>query len=118
MLIDNIRKYNNFLPDFLVFILYGVVGILIPYSMFSIDPTSPMLYIPFIGPITFILLGIITAFYNKNILHTIFASMIAVIPILLYFRFGTKVTIHTWEILYFVLYILSYCIVIKLKKKK
>lgn len=113
---EKLNKYKNYALDVLVFILYALVAILIPHLMFELDPTSPMAYGLFIAPITFIILGLVTPFYNKNMLHSFIASALAITPILIYFEVATKVDIYLWEIVYYVLFILSYCIMLKILK--
>jgi transcriptional regulator with XRE-family HTH domain len=63
---EKLNKYKIYGSNILVFILYSLVAILIPHLMFEADPTSPMVYCLFIAPITFIILGLVTPFYNKN----------------------------------------------------
>jgi len=113
---EKINKYKNYASNILVFIAYALVAILIPHFMFTIDPTSPMAYGLFIAPITFIILGLVTPFYNKNMLHSFIAAALAITPILIYFEVATKVVIYPWEIVYYVLFIISYCIMLKIQK--
>ena len=113
---EKINKYKNYASNIVVFISYVLVAILIPHFMFTIDPTSPMAYGLFIAPITFIILGLVTPFYNKNMLHSFIAAALAITPILIYFEVATKVVIYPWEIAYYVLFIISYCIMLKIQK--
>ena len=113
---EKINKYKNYASNILVFISYALVAILIPHFMFTIDPTSPMAYGLFIAPITFIILGLVTPFYNKNMLHSFIAAALAITPILIYFEVATKVVIYPWEIVYYVLFIISYCVMLKIQK--
>ena len=113
---DKINKYKNYMFNILVFIVYTLVAILIPHWMFTVDPTSPMAYCLFIAPITFIMLGLLTPFYNKNMVHSFIAAALAITPILIYFEAATKVVIYTWEIVYYVLFIISYCLMLKIQK--
>lgn len=113
---EKINKYKNYASNILVFISYALVAILIPHFMFTIDPTSPVAYGLFIAPITFIILGLVTPFYNKNMLHSFIAAALAITPILIYFEVATKVVIYPWEIVYYVLFIISYCIMLKIQK--
>lgn len=113
---EKLNKYKNYVSNVLVFILYALVAILIPHFMFTVDPTSPMAYALFIAPITFIILGLVTPFYNKNMIHSFIAAALAITPILIYFEVATKVVIYLWEIVYYVLFIISYCIMLKIQK--
>ena len=113
---EKLNKYKNYASNVLVFILYALVAILIPHWMFTTDPTSPMAYCLFIGPISVVILGLVTPFYNKNMLHSFIASALAITPILIYFEVATKVVIYPWEIVYYVLFIISYCIMLKIQK--
>ena len=113
---EKLNKYKTYLLNCLVFISYGLVAILIPHIMFFYDPTSPMAYCLFIGPISIAILGLITPFYNKNMLHSFIASALAITPILIYFEVATKVVIYPWEIVYYVLFIISYCVMLKIQK--
>ena len=110
------NRYKNYASNILVFVLYSLVAILIPHLMFESDPTSPMAYCLFIAPITFIILGLVTPFYNKNILHSFIASALAITPILIYFERETRVVMYNWEVVYYVLFIISYCIMLKVLK--
>ena len=113
---EKINKYKNYAANVLVFITYALVAILIPHWMFTVDPTSPMAYGLFIGPITFIILGLVTPIYNKNMLNSFIAGALAITPTLIYFEVATKVVIYPWEIVYYVLFIISYCIMLKIQK--
>lgn len=113
---EKLNKYKTYLLNCLVFISYGLVAILIPHIMFFYDPTSPMAYCLFIGPISIAILGLITPFYNKNMLHSFIASALAITPILIYFEVETKVVIYVWEIVYYILFIICYCIMLKVLK--
>ena len=75
---EKINKYKNYASNILVFISYALVAILIPHFMFTIDPTSPMAYGLFIAPITFIILGLVTPFYNKNMLLSFIAEQCSI----------------------------------------
>ncbi len=113
---EKLNKYKIYGANILVFILYSLVAILIPHLMFESDPTSPMAYCLFIAPITFIVLGLITPFYNKNMLHSFIASALSITPILIYFEVETKVVMYSWEIVYYILFIISYCIMLMILK--
>lgn len=113
---EKLNKYKNYASNVLVFILYALVAILIPHFMFTVDPTSPMAYCLFIGPISIIILGLVTPFYNKNMLYSFIAAALAITPILIYFEVATKVVVYPWEIVYYVFFIISYCIMLKIQK--
>ncbi len=113
---EKLNKYKSYASNILVFISYALIAILIPHWMFTVDPTSPMAYGLFIAPITFIILGLVTPFYNKNMLHSFIAAALAITPILIYFEVATKVVIYPWEIVYYVLFVISYCIMLKIQK--
>lgn len=113
---EKLNKYKNYASNVLVFVLYALVAILIPHFMFTVDPTSPMAYCLFIAPITFIILGLVTTFCNKNMLHSFIAAALAITPILIYFEVATKVVMYPWEIVYYVLFIISYCVMLKIQK--
>ena len=49
-------------------------------------------------------------------LHSFIASALAITPILIYFEVETKVVIYVWEIAYYILFIICYCIMIKVLK--
>ena len=113
---EKLNKYKIYGANILVFILYSLVAILIPHLMFESDPTSPMAYCLFIAPITFIILGLVTPFYNKNMLYSFIASALSITPILIYFDVETKVVMYSWEIVYYILFIISYCIMLMILK--
>ena len=113
---EKINRFKNYAANVLVFITYALVAILIPQLMFENDPTSPMFYILFIAPISFIILGLVTPFYNKNMLHSFIAAALAITPILIYYEVETKVVMYEWEIVYYILFILSYCMMLKVLK--
>ena len=113
---EKLNKYKIYGANILVFILYSLVAILIPHLMFESDPTSPMAYCLFIAPITFIILGLVTPFYNKNMLYSFIASALSITPILIYFEVETKVVMYSWEIVYYILFIISYCIMLMILK--
>ncbi|MGN1295893.1 MAG: helix-turn-helix transcriptional regulator [Bacilli bacterium] len=113
---DKLNKYKNYVSNILVFILYDLVGILIPYLIFLVDPTSVMLYCLFIAPITFIILGLSTPFYNKNVTNSFIAGALAIIPILIFFEAETQIVIYPWEILYYILFISFYFVMLMILK--
>ena len=118
---DKINKIKKYGSNVIVFILYNLVAILIPHLMFESDPTSPMAYCLFIGPVSFALLGIMTPLINKNMLHSFIASALAITPILIYYEVETRVVMYKWEIVYYLIFILSYCLMLiflKLNLKK
>ena len=102
---ERLNRYKNYASNVLVFISYALIAIVIPHVMFYFDPTSVIAYCFFIGTISFIILGLVTPFFNKNMLHSFIASALAITPILIYF-----------EILYYVLFVISYCLMLKLQK--
>ena len=111
-----LNKYKNYLFNILVFLSYSLIAILIPHLMFKSDPTSVMAYCLINGPISFVILGILTPLYNKQVLNTFIASALAITPILIYFEVATKVVIYHWEIVYYLLFIVSYCIMLCILK--
>ena len=113
---ERLNRYKNYASNVLVFISYALIAIVIPHVMFYFDPTSVIAYCFFIGTISFIILGLVTPFFNKNMLHSFIASALAITPILIYFEIATKVVIYPWEILYYVLFVISYCIMLKIQK--
>ena len=113
---EKLNKYRKYILNILVLISYALVAILIPHLMFVSDPTAVMAYCLFIGPISFVILGIITPLYNKQMLNTFIASALAITPILIFFEVTTKVVIYGCEIVYYLLFISSYCIMLKVLK--
>ena len=113
---ERLNRYKNYASNVLVFISYALIAIVIPHVMFYFDPTSVIAYCFFIGTISFIILGLVTPFFNKNMLHSFIASALAITPILIYFEIATKVVIYPWEILYYVLFVISYCLLLKIQK--
>ncbi|MCI5744745.1 MAG: helix-turn-helix domain-containing protein [Erysipelotrichaceae bacterium] len=109
-------KYLYYLQNILSFLIYSLIAILIPHIMFLLDPTSVMAYNLFIGPISFIILGLLTPLINKQLLYCFVSSALAIIPTLIYFEQNTKVVIYNYEIVYYCLFIASYCITYKLLK--
>ncbi|MGM9858496.1 MAG: helix-turn-helix transcriptional regulator [Bacilli bacterium] len=119
MVVDLNSKYyllKKYLFDFFVFLSYGLIGILIPLLMTSLDPTSIMVYCFLIGPISFALLGVLTPLYNKNVLHTLISCALAITPILIFFELSTNVVIYLYEITYFILFIAFYLIMLRVLK--
>ena len=108
-----IKKY---LINVITFLSYCVIGILIPYLIFAADPTGVMAYCLFIGPVTFVILGLVTPLYNKKMLNSLIAAALSITPILIYFEVGTNVIMYQWEIIYFILFIASYCLMLKIMK--
>ena len=113
---DKLNKFKNYASNLLVFLLYTLVAILIPHLMFSADPTAVIAYIIFIAPVSFIILGLVTPFYNRNMLYTFIASALAITPILIYFEVNTKVVIYVWELIYYLLFVGAYCLMLKILK--
>ena len=112
-------KYNKnkkYVYSGITFISYCFVAVLIPHIMFALDPTSVMAYCLFIGPLSFIILGLITPLYNSNMLYSLVAAALAITPILIYFEISTKVVIAGWEIFYYLLFVGSYCLMLKMMK--
>ena len=113
---EKLSKYKQYLLNLFVFLSYSAISILIPHLMFTLDPTSPLAYGLFIGPVSFIVLGLITPLYNKNMLHSLISSALAITPTLIYFEVATKVNIYSAEIVFYILFIISYCIMLKILK--
>lgn len=113
---EKLSKYKQYLLNLFVFLSYAAIAILIPHLMFTFDPTSPLAYGLIIGPISFIVLGLITPLYNKNMLHSLICAALAITPTLIYFEVATNVSIYFSEIIYYLLFILSYCIMLKILK--
>ena len=113
---EKLSKYRKYIANIAVFVLYALVAILIPHFMFVSDPTSVIAYIIFIGPVSFIILGLVTPFLNKNMLHSLIAAGLAITPILIYFEVETSVIMYAWEIIFYILFILAYCFMLKLQK--
>jgi transcriptional regulator with XRE-family HTH domain len=107
---------KRFLKDTLVFALYSLVGILIPLLIFKADPTSGILYCAILGPISFIILGLITPLINKRMLNSLVAAALAITPILIYFEIDTNTVIYIWEIFYYILFIMAYCVMLMVLK--
>lgn len=109
-------KYKQYFLNILVFISYLFVSILIPDILLNIDPTAGIAYCLIIGPITFIILGMVTPFYNKNMLHSFIASALSISIILIYFEVATNMVMSGWEIFYYILFITSYCLMLKIHR--
>ena len=96
-----LSKYKNYISNFIVFIAYTLVATLIPHLLLQYDPTAIMVYCLIIAPVSFIILGIITPLYNKQILNTFIAGALSITPVLIYFETYTNTVIYYYEILYY-----------------
>ena len=111
-----LNKYKSYLCNLFVFISYCLVAILIPHLILAYDPTAIMAYCLIIAPVSFIILGVITPLYNKHMLNTFIAGALSITPILIYFEVYTNTIIYYYEIIYYIIFIVSYCLMLKVLK--
>ena len=113
---EKLYKIKECILNLMVFISYLVVAILVPDLIFTLDPTAGIAYFLIVGPISFIILGLVTPLYNKKMLHTFIASGLAIAPILIYYEMATKMVVYHWEVVFFILFIISYCVMLVIMK--
>ena len=97
------EKYINLvrlLKDALIFVLYSLIGILIPLLIFNYDPTAGIAYCIVLGPLSFIVFGLVAPFINRKMPNALVSAALAITPILIYFEIGTNTAIYMWEIFY------------------
>lgn len=114
--VKNNEKQKQVILNITLFIIYVLIGILIPYFLFIIDPTSVMAYTIFIGPISFGLLGFIIGLIYKNTTNVVLTGLISTIPLLLYFE-TTQVRFGIYELIYYLIFLGIYFITYYFKKK-
>ena len=111
-----LSKYKKYFSNIMVFISYTLVATLIPHLLLQYDPTAIYVYSLIIAPVTFIILGVITPLYNKQILNTFIAGALSITPILIYFETHTNTVIYYYEIIYYLIFIASYFLMLKVLK--
>ena len=114
--LKNNEERKNIYQRIIIFIIYIIIGILIPILCFKIDPTSVMAYCIFIGPLTYLLYGVILGLlYHKN-KDVIIIGLIGILPILFYFE-TTNVNLVFISFVFYLIFILFYLLTYFIKKK-
>ena len=114
--LKNNEERNNIYQRIIIFIIYIIIGILIPILCFKIDPTSVMAYCIFIGPLTYLIYGVILGLIYHKYKDVIIIGLIGILPILFYFE-TTNVNLVFISFVFYLIFILFYLLTYFIKKK-
>lgn len=114
---QNTINVQNYLLDIILFILSLIASIAVPCLMFNVDPTSGMAYFIFIGPLLFMLEGILFGWLAKSYIHPTITIIIATIPALLYLE-QNHIAMGFIEVVYAGLFIVVFLLTKLFREKR
>lgn len=110
-----LNKYKNYVSNILIFIIFLLVTILMPHI--KLLSNQNVIYYFVSAPIIFLLLGIVTPFCNRDMAGSFISGALAMILTLIYYKVTTNNVIHMWKISYYIIFVISYYIMLRILNK-
>jgi transcriptional regulator with XRE-family HTH domain len=115
---ETLEHHKNLIYALILTLVYGSIGILIPYYSFKYDPTSGLAVFAILLPISYILLGAISVLIRTRWPYVVIAAAMALTPIYIFFDSLPSISLGFWGIIYFIIYLLSYGLLSRLISSK
>lgn len=99
------------------FFVFALIGILIPI-IFRYDPTASLAVYLIILPLSYVIIGVISALFSAKWPYIVISSALAITPIYTFFNLNVRdFSIGFIPIIYYLLYLTSYFSIIYITKK-
>ncbi|MGM9662917.1 MAG: helix-turn-helix domain-containing protein [Oscillospiraceae bacterium] len=99
-----LKQNEALLQGLLTFALYLAVGLLLPMVLLRADPTAPMAYGLVIGPVSFLLLGLLLGLTVRRWGAALLGGALAVGPIMIWYESANKMVVGGLELLFYALF--------------
>ncbi len=109
-----INHQKNIFKAVIIFLLYSLFGTLFPFALVTYDPTSIMTYFLVFAPISYLFLALISCFICRKKTYVVISSLLGILPIYLFFDLYTNISLNYYEIIYWILFIVSYLLLLKI----
>lgn len=82
--VSKYQKIHKILFFIILFVIYSIIGIVLPAIVLSYDPTAVLAYFVFIRPFSVLLAALISAFVTNKKGYVIVSNALAIVPISIY----------------------------------